>query len=288
MPVLLFEPDRTPYDIRWRMFGIDCRVHPMFWLVSVIMGWSAMNRPNGFALLLIWVFCVFLSILIHELGHVVAGRVFGTHGHIVLYGFGGLAIGSSALPSRWQRIFVFLAGPLAGFLFLGGIFVILRLADPARAAFFVADVCQLVGFKVKVPLEYLDAIVEGLIDDALWDLIVINLFWGLINLLPVYPLDGGQVSRELFNLVMNEKGVRASLGVSLVVAGLMAVNSLAASNGKPLIPYLPPGGLYTAFLFGMLAIGNFQEMQQSRPTPQNPWGDEGRPWERDPDYWKRH
>src|SRR5207302_5403914 len=60
--------------------------------------------------LLIWIACTFVSILIHELGHVFMGRLFGSHGHIVLYSFGGLAIGSSALRSRWQRIAVYFAG----------------------------------------------------------------------------------------------------------------------------------------------------------------------------------
>ena len=33
-----------------------------------------------------------------------------------------------------------------------------------------------------------------------WDLLFVNIFWGLVNLLPVFPLDGGQISRELFQL----------------------------------------------------------------------------------------
>src|SRR5205807_2354897 len=74
---------------------------------------------SGIEYVLIWVACMFVSILVHELGHVIAGRLFGTNGHIVLYGFGGLAIGSSALTNRWKRIFVYFAGPLAGFILFG-------------------------------------------------------------------------------------------------------------------------------------------------------------------------
>ena len=66
---------------------------------------------RGFEYLLIWIGCVFGSILIHEMGHVFMGQVFGAQGTIVLYSLGGLAIGSSNLPSRWQRIAVSFAGP---------------------------------------------------------------------------------------------------------------------------------------------------------------------------------
>ena len=73
---------------------------------------------------------MFVSILIHEFGHVWMGQAFGSRGHIVLYGFGGLAIGSNRLDSRWQRIAVSFAGPLAGFAFLGILFAVLWLHDP--------------------------------------------------------------------------------------------------------------------------------------------------------------
>src|SRR5579883_1758335 len=104
--VFLLEPERTQFDLRWRMLGTDIRVHPMFWLVSAILGWT-----TDLSVLALWVGCVFVSILLHEFGHVFAGRLFGAEGHIVLYSFGGLAVGSSNLASRWQRIVAYFAGP---------------------------------------------------------------------------------------------------------------------------------------------------------------------------------
>src|SRR5438105_4366565 len=111
---LFLEPERTPYDWNWRIFGIPVRVHPLFWLISVILGWDTVHE--GFQYLLLWIGCVFVSILVHELGHVFMGQVFGSPGYIVLHSFGGLAVGSSALQNRWKRIAVYFAGPLAGFL----------------------------------------------------------------------------------------------------------------------------------------------------------------------------
>jgi len=107
--VYLFEPARTQFDLNFRIFGIDVRVHPMFWLVTAILG-SGFERL-GIEYLVSWIVLVFFSILIHELGHVLMGRMFGSFGHIVLYGFGGLAIGSSNLERRWQRNLVYVAGP---------------------------------------------------------------------------------------------------------------------------------------------------------------------------------
>src|SRR6516165_8553767 len=71
---VFFEPNETPLDLKWRMFGIPVRVHPFFWLVSAFMGWSTLNR--GIIFLVIWVACVFVSVLVHEMGHVLMGRLF--------------------------------------------------------------------------------------------------------------------------------------------------------------------------------------------------------------------
>src|SRR3954451_7375602 len=98
---MFFEPERTAYDLRFRMLGTEVRVHPLFWLVSFFMG--ANLSKLGFGYVVLWVGCVFVSILLHELGHVLVGRLFGSEGHIVLYSLGGLAVGSNRLPSRWQR-----------------------------------------------------------------------------------------------------------------------------------------------------------------------------------------
>jgi Zn-dependent protease len=210
----------------------------------------------------LWILCVFLSILLHELGHVLVGWVFGSKGHIVLYSFGGLAVGSKALASRWQRIAVSVAGPVVQLL-LWGLLV---------SAVFLDKDGSFTG--------------PGPIGWAVEFLLEINLYWALLNLLPVWPLDGGQVSRELCEWLMPYKGVRTSLGLSLITAGALAVNSLMAANGRPLIPYLPTGGVYTAMLFGMLALNNYFEIQQT-PRSSGGWGEKRRIWIDDQDDWRR-
>lgn len=83
---MFFAIQETPFDLKWRMFGIHVRVHPLFWVIAALL-----SRPFlevGIPHILISMFCIFLSVLIHELGHVVVGRYFGSHGHIVLWAMG--------------------------------------------------------------------------------------------------------------------------------------------------------------------------------------------------------
>jgi stage IV sporulation protein FB len=271
--VLLMEPNPTRYDLRWRMLGTDVRVHPMFWLVSVIMGASTLNM--GIQYLLVWVGCVFVSILIHELGHVWMGQAFGSHGHIVLYGFGGLAIGSNQLESRGQRIAVSFAGPLAGFVFLGIVLGIVWIWEPDTFPFYLMRMELDIGLPLGklFPAEVMLREPHPILQSIVWDLIFINLIWGLMNLLPIWPLDGGQISRDAWLGVSPEAGLTHSLGLSMVVAGLLAIHCFLVVIGKQLLPFLVPiGGVYTAILFAVLALQSYQLLQQAHAEER--WRDE--------------
>jgi len=252
---VFFEPSQTQFDLRFRLFGIGVRITPWFWVMSAVLGWGGgpdLDR-HFVAHLLIWVGCVFFSILVHELGHVVAGRLFGSEGHIVLYQMGGLAVGSSALERRWQRIAVYAAGPAAGFLLLGLVWGGVLLAGTAERG------------------------MPEMAHRAYRDLIWINLAWGLLNLLPVWPLDGGQISRDVCSGFWGDQGVRISLGLSTVVAGVLAAHALALelspAYGERVLKLvhewgswsaflLDLGGWYVALFFGLLALSSFTTLQQ--------------------------
>lgn len=253
---MLLEPRRTPYDLNFDLFGTPVRVHPLFWLLTVILGWNALDSANPFLNLFIWVVSVFLSILLHEFGHIWMGRAFNSDGYIVLYSFGGLAIGSSDVRYRWQKVLVSLAGPAIQLLLYGALRGGLYLAGPA--------------WIVRQPdgvLNFLD------------QMLAINLFWPLLNLLPVFPLDGGQVSRETCTYFSPYGGMRASLIVSIGVAAVLCVNGLVAVNGVGFLPWIP-ASRFSAFLFGMLALESYMLLQQNQ-TPWRYQGPDGRaPWER--------
>jgi Zn-dependent protease len=243
--VFLLEPQRTPYDLNFRIFGIPVRVHPMFWLLSAIFGWGYIRL--GLQFVLLWVACTFVSILLHELGHVLMGQAFGCRGHIVLYSFGGLAIGSNQERHRWQRIAVSLAGPLAGLLLFGLVWLFREGLMP--------DVAQ----QREQPV--LASVVRMLL--------FMNFAWSLLNLLPIWPLDGGQISRELLSGVANRNGVQLSLGISLLVSGVLAIHFLMASYDNPLLPFLERipyvdrlDPIFSAVFFALLALQSFQLLQQ--------------------------
>ena len=79
---MLAEPNRTPYDLNFRLFGFPVRIHPLFWLGAVLLGGWTFDLGLEYAA--IWVAVVFVSILVHELGHAIAFRTFGVDSHIVL------------------------------------------------------------------------------------------------------------------------------------------------------------------------------------------------------------
>ena len=72
----------------------------------------------------------------------------------------------------------------------------------------------------------------------------------MINLAPVFPLDGGQVARHLWLKVDRWGGVRKSLWLSVVVGAIMALVGLVMMNS-----------LYVAFLFGLLAFQSYMTLQ---------------------------
>ena len=65
-------------------------------------------------------------------------------------------------------------------------------------------------------------------DELIWDLLYVNILWGLVNLLPIYPLDGGQIARELFTLRNPRARHHSIAAISVGAAVLVAVYALAA------------------------------------------------------------
>jgi Zn-dependent protease len=81
-------------------------------------------------------------------------------------------------------------------------------------------------------------------------LLYISVFWGLINLLPIYPLDGGQIARELLMKANPRQGIRQSLLLSVVAAGGLAVVGLVLWRSW-----------FVALLFGYLAYSSYVALQ---------------------------
>src|SRR5207237_6639106 len=117
----------------------------------------------------------------------------------------------------------------------------------------------------------------------------LNIFWGLVNLLPIWPLDGGQICRELCQKYRGRNGVRISLQISVLTAGAFAVLALIEyANGKPLVPMLSFGqSLFSAIFFAIFAFTSWQLLQFVRRVGPD-WDEEEErpraPWQRDADW----
>jgi stage IV sporulation protein FB len=245
--MLLGEPPSTQADIHFRIFGIPVRVHPFFWVTTIFLGMGSKDADP--ADILVWVAVVFVSILVHEFGHATMQRKYGGHPRVTLYGLGGLASCDDCDRSPWRQILILLAGPFAGFLLAGSVVAVLK-------AFGHFDGFELDWVPIRwTPFDlpyYFENKRLAMVDLIIWDLLLANILWGLINLLPVYPLDGGQICRELFTLRNPRAGVIQSLQLSAGVAVLFALYALSKSS------------IYTCAMFGILAYNNFQTLRMYR------------------------
>jgi Zn-dependent protease len=245
---VLVDPGRTPYDLNFRLFGIPVRVHPMFWLIAGLFGADLLNGGEyNIANWLAWIAAVFVSVLVHELGHAFAFRLFGRRASIVLYAFGGLAQSATPVSGRFRRILVSLAGPFAQFLLAGLLF----------GVYFVSNL-NLIDYHPVVVIFILE-------------LFIVSIVWGIFNLIPVFPLDGGQICKELCEAHSPQRGFRRAIQISVWAAFTLSVYSFvcyfeATSHKAVLLAHLPNwfprGTLYTGLLFLVLAYQNYLLLQQ--------------------------
>jgi Zn-dependent protease len=214
--------------LRFRLGPIPVRVHPSHFAVSALMGLSASVRTaSGLARdVLIWMGVVFVSVLVHELGHAGAALSFGFRPDIELIWLGGITRPNAPGPIPWgKNVLLTLAGPFAGFT--------LAIASGFARAWTPTG---------------------GLPHQVVETLFAANLFWAAVNLAPVPPLDGGQVTLTVFNRVFGARGQQFALG-------------LGALTGLGLALVFGRFGLFTlAALFALLgvraAVGISQVTQQ--------------------------
>jgi Zn-dependent protease/thioredoxin-like negative regulator of GroEL len=203
--------------MRFSLFGIPTEVQFSFLFGSIMLG------LHDVAFLPYWVVIVFVSVLTHELGHAFAIRGFGMHPEISLQWLGGLTSwsGGRDLP-RWKRIAISFAGPFGGFVLAAALYFGLR----GRA---------------------LPMTLGRVVDTAM----LVNVAWGIVNLAPVLPLDGGHILEH----ALGPKRSKTTALVSMVCGGAIAVYGFMSGNS------------FLGFLFAMCALQSFQRWQAEGATP---------------------
>jgi Zn-dependent protease len=231
----MIEPPRSPYDLHFSVLGIPVRVHPWFWLITVLLGMSARDPKK----VLMWVGVVFVSILVHELGHALTARAQGWQPWITLYGMGGLASYRPTFYRPTTQIMIAFAGPLAGFLLAAVVILLVAVSGYSVDFLFWTFGNGPRRFEPGSALE-----------DLVGQLLFVNIFWGVVNLFPVLPLDGGQISREFLSMVNPRDGQRQALWLSVLTATGLAVFG-AMRLREPFI----------ALFFGWMAYNSYQALQ---------------------------
>jgi stage IV sporulation protein FB len=207
----------------FKIAGIPVRVEPVFFVIMALFGLQLAEERVG--LVFLWIGVAFVSILVHELGHGLTLKAFGVPSEITLQGMGGVTVHRRRL-SRTRNVMVSVAGSFAALIVLW---------FPMRTVN---------GSEWILHQSYW--VRNGVLFAA-----YVNFWWSVANLLPIRPLDGGNVVTELF-------GVRAARRISLVAAA--AGGLFAITHDQP----------YAGFFALFLALGSYQEIaaeKGSAPPP---------------------
>jgi stage IV sporulation protein FB len=216
--------------LRFSLAGFPVTVQPWFFVMAWLIGRSIPDLPGQ----LLWIVVVFVGVLLHELGHAVAARRAGFRPEITLHAMGGL---TSWRPTRslspWQEVGITFAGPAVG--------IVIGLAALAARHGGLAAPFTVAG---------------RVLEFAVW----VNLGWGVLNLLPVLPLDGGsivstvatalfgrtgRIGARIFSVVLTVAlgiwgAVSLDLFLGLIGLWLTAVNWQALRRDLAPPPPLPP------------------------------------------------
>lgn len=201
-----------------RLFGIDIYIHILFILWS---GFRLVQAGQGFLNELVFILMIYTIVLIHEYGHCLGARWVGGDAHrILLWPLGGIAYPTA--PMRpWPQFVTIAAGPIVHPIFC--------LISGAFVAF------QVGGFNLLwlspfhgIPLGFSANQPELLGFAAMF--YNVNLWLLAFNLMPIFPLDGGQMLRSILWPYMGlNKATVLSCQIGLVGAVGFAI--LGISNG---------------------------------------------------------
>ncbi|MEM7386979.1 MAG: site-2 protease family protein [Verrucomicrobiota bacterium] len=206
--------------MRFKLFGVPVQVDLWFFLVMAMLG-GGLSQPFDAPRVLAFVLAGFISVLFHEFGHALSGRRLGGGLPAVqLIAFGGLCIFPDARFTRSQRMLMTAAGPGAGFL-LAGITFLVALALRQ-------------GNLLPPPGSFGSAFINAM----LW----INVVWSILNLLPIFPLDGGQLLRDILGPGKEKICRMVGLFLCIILAPLAFMN----------------GFLIGAIMLLFLGYGNFK------------------------------
>lgn len=205
-----------------RYYGVSVRIS--IWFVGLIL---ILCLRLG-AVLGIWTsLLLFVSILIHEFAHVFGARQTGGQGdEILMWPLGGLAFVAPAANFR-SEFWTTAAGPLANLL-------LCLISLPAVIA--AGTFWDCLHPIMLPPLELSMQNPGTAIESVFVLLFALNLKLLVLNLLPIYPLDGGQIAFSIAKLHYDRNTARiGSLYVGMVLCILLTLIALFAESNSAAI-----------------------------------------------------
>lgn len=201
----------------FRLFGIDVYIH-WAWFLAFMYLTSRPREYSSYGWNALEVLSLFLIVLTHEFGHQLACRqVGGKTNDIVLWPLGGVAFVSP--PQRpGAQLWSIAAGPLVNVILI-----------PVTSA--LVSISSHLGWFDTYPDAY----------QLIHNIWVINLVLLVFNLLPIYPLDGGQILRSLLWFPFG----RAN---SLMIASIIGFIGVAGFIGRAIWLQSIWLGLISAFI----------------------------------------
>ena len=158
----------------------------------------------------------FISVLIHELGHALMIRKYGLPTEIHLIAFGGLATHPAGMLNRKQSFLVTAAGP--GIQFALGV------------------ICLILLNTVPVPEE---SLLRKMLQYLTW----VSFVWSILNCLPIFPMDGGQ----MLAAILGPQRQRATYLVGMLTSIVIGI-----------LGYFV-GAVILAIFMGLFAYQNWQQ-----------------------------
>lgn len=196
--------------IHFTLLRVPVSIHPTLWLTLAFLGRAFCITSLVDALcVMLFIIAGFVCLLVHEMGHALVGRALGGgRPEVYLAWMGGDCTNETARFTRMQGVLMTAAGPLAS--------TLLGLAAYAALGLYIGDFAVAADWGSKFMLGYMpmESVQQfpPLAMFFFFFLIEICCWWTLLNLLPVFPLDGGQIMQGLM------RSRRQMHGISLVVA----------------------------------------------------------------------
>jgi tetratricopeptide (TPR) repeat protein len=186
-----------------KFWGTELRLHAsMLLLIPYTLIAFRPEDVAGALHVLLLITAIFVCVALHELGHTAAARLFGIQvNSIVLWPLGGFANLSHRPEKILPELLISAAGPFTNFLIFSGLLALTVFERIFEASGLIPTVQPILRANNIFPF--------------LVGLTVANLSLALFNLVPVYPLDGGQIARGLLKMIFGEK--RADL-VMLIIS----------------------------------------------------------------------